>query len=121
MTHRQLKDMVGGWMVGNFEPTCIKSTACEVACKYYEAGAVEAPHVHRIATELTLIAAGKVTMNGRTLVAGDIVVLEPGEPADFRVLEPTTTVVVKMPSVAGDKYLIEPQAHAGRSLVEATQ
>jgi len=99
--------MVGGWMVGDFEPTCIRTTACEVACKHYQAGAAEAAHVHRVATELTLIASGRVTMNGRTYVAGDIVILEPGEATDFKALEPSTTVVVKMPSVAGDKYLVE--------------
>ena len=43
-------------------------------------------------------------MNGRTYGAGDIIVLEPGEATDFRALEKTTTVVVKMPSVLGDKY-----------------
>ncbi len=60
MIVRSLNDMVGGWIVGNFEPTCLKTTACEVACKHYEAGAAEAAHVHRIATEVTLIAAGRV-------------------------------------------------------------
>ena len=104
MIVRSLQDMVGGWMVGNFEPTCLKTSACEVACKHYDAGAAEAAHVHRVATELTLIAAGRVTMNGRTYSAGDIIVLEPGEATDFRALEKTTTVVVKMPSVLGDKY-----------------
>jgi hypothetical protein len=108
---RSLDDMVGGWIVGNFEPTCLKTTACEVACKHYQTGAAEAAHVHRIATEVTLIAAGRVTMNGRTFGAGDILVLEPGEATDFRALEPTTTVVVKMPSVIGDKY---PIAGGGR-------
>jgi hypothetical protein len=106
MIVRSLRDMVGGWIVGNFEPTCLKTAACEVACKHYEAGAAEAAHVHRVATELTLIAAGRVTMNGQTFSAGDIVVLEPGESTDFRALEKTTTVVVKMPSVIGDKYLV---------------
>jgi anti-sigma factor ChrR (cupin superfamily) len=101
---RSLSDMVGGWMVGDFEPVCLRTPACEVACKHYEPGASEAAHVHRIATELTLIASGRVVMNGRTFAAGDIVMLEPGEATDFRALEPTTTVVVKMPSVAGDKY-----------------
>jgi len=104
MIVRALKDMVGGWIVGDFEPTCLKTTACEVACKHYEAGASEAAHVHRIATEVTLVAVGRVAMNGRTFTAGDIIVLEPGEATDFRALERTTTVVVKMPSVAGDKY-----------------
>lgn len=106
MIVRSLKDMVGGWMVGDFEPTCLKTTACEVACKHYDAGASEAAHVHRIATELTLVAAGRVSMNGRTFTAGDIIVLEPGEVTDFQALERTTTVVVKMPSVGGDKYPI---------------
>jgi hypothetical protein len=104
MIVRSLEDMVGGWIVGNFEPTCLRTTACEVACKHYEAGASEAAHVHRIATELTLVATGRVSMNGRTFTAGDIIVLEPGEATDFRALERATTVVVKMPSVTGDKY-----------------
>src|SRR5262249_22671525 len=104
MIVRSLQDMVGGWIIGNFEPTCLKTTVCEVACKHYQAGASETAHVHRIATELTLVATGRVSMNGRTFTAGDIIVLEPGEATDFQALERTTTVVVKMPSVAGDKY-----------------
>src|SRR5262249_60810894 len=103
MIVRSLNEMVGGWIVGNFEPSCLKTAACEVACKHYEAGAAEAAHVHRVATELTLIANGRVSMNGRTFNAGDIIVLEPGEATDFRALEKSTTVVVKMPSVIGDK------------------
>jgi hypothetical protein len=108
---RKLADMVGGWMVGDFEPACIRTAACEVACKHYQAGASEAAHVHRIATELTLIASGRVTMNGRTYGAGDIIILAPGDATDFQALEATTTIVVKMPSVAGDKY---PVAATGR-------
>jgi quercetin dioxygenase-like cupin family protein len=107
MIHRRLQEMVGGWMVGDFEPTCLRTDACEVACKSYEAGASEAAHVHRVATELTLIATGRVTMNGRTFVAGDIVILEPGDATAFVAIEPTLTVVVKMPSVRGDKYPVD--------------
>jgi hypothetical protein len=115
MTLHRLEDMVGGWMVGDFVPTCIRTTACEIACKHYPAGAAEAAHVHRIATELTLIAWGRARMNDRILAAGDIVVLEPGEAADFEALEPTTTVVVKMPSVIGDKYPVAKPEEPGRS------
>ena len=45
-------------------------------------------------------------MNGTPFASGDIIILAPGEATDFRTLEPTTTVVVKMPSVKGDKYPI---------------
>ena len=104
MTVHRLEEMVGGWMVGDFAPSCIRTAACEVACRHYPAGAVEAAHVHRVATELTLIASGRARMNDRLLEPGDIVVLAPGEAAEFEALEAATTVVVKMPSVIGDKY-----------------
>lgn len=115
MTLRRLSDMTGGWMVGDFEPACLRTTACEVACKHYEAGAAESAHVHRVATELTLVVSGQVRMNGRLLGAGDILVLEPGQAADFRALTATTTVVVKLPSVIGDKYPVDvpPSSDAG--------
>src|SRR5712691_12338919 len=98
--------MVGGWFVGAFEPTCLKTAACEVAYKQYEAGTTDQLHMHRVATELTLIAWGRALMNGQVLGAGDIVVLQPGEAAEFEALEATATVVVKLPSVGGDKYLV---------------
>lgn len=104
MTYRRLEDMVGGWLVGNFQPSCLRTSACEVACKQYDVGDHEPAHVHRLASEVTLIASGRARMNGRELTAGDIVILEPGEATDFTALEPTLTVVVKMPSVIGDKY-----------------
>jgi hypothetical protein len=102
--HRRLNEMVGGWMVGAFEPTCYRTEACEVACKRYNAGSVEARHVHRVATEITLVVSGRVRMNGRMFTSGDIVILSPGDATDFTALEPTTTVIVKVPSVPGDKY-----------------
>ena len=49
----------------------------------------------------------KLTIPGRAvtvLEAGDIVLIEPGEDTDFEALTDVTTVVVKTPSVAGDKY-----------------
>jgi hypothetical protein len=36
--------------------------------------------------------------------SGTIVHLQPGESTDFEALEATLTVVVKRPSVKGDKY-----------------
>ena len=102
--HR-LEDMKGGWFMGAFNPTALSTGAAEVAVKRYKAGDQEAWHVHRIATEVTVIVSGSVTMNGTQLVSGDIVVIEPGEGTDFQVLEDTITVVAKVPSMPGDKYM----------------
>jgi quercetin dioxygenase-like cupin family protein len=104
VTVHRLDEMVGGWFVGAFDPVALPSADAEVAVKCYPAGAVEAPHVHYRATEVTLVLDGQALMAGRHLVAGDIVVLAPGTPTGFRALTACTTVVVKTPSCPGDKY-----------------
>jgi quercetin dioxygenase-like cupin family protein len=96
--------MTKGWFVGDFAPTALRTTAAEVAVKTYRAGDREDRHHHKVATEITLILSGEVRMNGATYRTGDIVRIEPGESTDFEAVTDTTTVVVKVPSAAGDKY-----------------
>lgn len=108
MKTSNLKNMIKGWFIGNFEPTLYKTNACEVAVKYYKKGDKESSHYHKIATEFTCIIRGKVKMNGIEYKAGDIVVMEPGDITDFECLEDNTTnVVVKIPGANNDKYLKE--------------
>lgn len=102
--------MTKGWFVGNFSPTALKNEGVEVAVKNYNSGDYESEHYHKIATELTLILNGRVRMNGMEYKNGDIVLIEPGESSDFMALTEVTTVVVKVPCVAGDKYLVRSDA-----------
>lgn len=108
MTKHKLKDMIRGWFVGNFLPTSYRTENCEVACKHFLAGDTEVRHHHKIATEITLIYKGKCEMNGETHEAGDIIVVESGESADFLAIEDTAVIVVKVPGVPNDKYLGDP-------------
>jgi hypothetical protein len=108
MKNYKLDDMFKGWFVGAFSPTVLHTTAVEVAVKKYEGASHEARHFHKIATEITLLLDGSAVVNGKTFGPGDIIVLEPGEEADFRTLGPVTTVVVKCPGAPNDKYLSEP-------------
>jgi quercetin dioxygenase-like cupin family protein len=101
----KLNDMVRGWLVGNFEPSLYKTTSVEVGVKKYCAGEQEKWHFHKIATEITVIVTGRVKMNGKEYVAGDIVIIEPGEGTDFEVLENSITTVIKLPGVNNDKYV----------------
>jgi len=104
MQLHKLSDMTKGWFVGDFSPAALHSEAAEVAVKTYKAGALEARHLHKVAAEVTVIVSGKARMNATVLEAGDIVLIEPGEDTDFEALTDVTTVVVKTPSVVGDKY-----------------
>lgn len=105
MKHHRLDDMIKGWFVGDFLPVAFRTSGVEVGVKSYSAGDREDKHYHKIATELTLIVSGEVGMFGRTWSAGDIITIEPNEATAFEALTDTVTVVVKLPSVAEDKYL----------------
>ncbi|ALM08448.1 hypothetical protein SB49_11965 [Sediminicola sp. YIK13] len=105
MTKRNLNSMVKGWFVGNFEPTVYQTSEVEVGVKEYKQGDYEETHYHKIATEITTIISGKVLMNNIEYNKGDIIVIQPNESTDFKVLEDTVTTVVKIPGVNNDKYL----------------
>lgn len=106
MNAAHLKNMVKGWFVGGFQPAAFSTEACEVGVKVYKAGDSEAAHYHKIATEVTLILSGRVSMRGKTWSEGDIIVLEPGDITAFEALTDATTVVVKVPGALNDKYVV---------------
>jgi quercetin dioxygenase-like cupin family protein len=97
--------MTKGWFLGDFQPTLHRTRDVEVAVKNYRAGESEAAHYHKIATEFTVITQGEVEMNGRRYLAGDIIIIEPGDVTDFRAVTDAVTTVVKIPAATGDKYL----------------
>lgn len=101
-----LKDMIGGWIVGDFSPSILKSSEFEVAVKHYKAGDYEKEHFHKIAEEITLILSGRVKMFNQEFLEGDIIHIKPGESTGFLSITDSITVVVKKPSVIGDKYFI---------------
>lgn len=101
-----LDKMVKGWFVGDFAPSALQTSAVEVAVKRYKSGEHESMHLHKVATEITLVLEGTVEMCGRRLRHGDIIKLMPGEATDFTAITDATTVVVKLPSAKGDKYAI---------------
>ena len=106
MKKDRLDSFVKGWVVGNFEPTLFQTDDFEVAVKNYKEGDYEEKHYHKVATEWTIISKGRVLMNGVEYSEGDVITIEPNEATDFKVLEDTTTTVIKIPCVKGDKYLV---------------
>jgi hypothetical protein len=106
----RIEDMTKGWFVGGFESAALWSDACEVAVKRHNAGYSDEDHYHEIATEATVVVSGKARMMGRDCGAGDIIVVEPGEISNFLAVTDVLVVVVKIPSVPGDKYLLQGRA-----------
>ena len=105
MNKSRLDDMIGGWFIGNFEPSLLRTNDVEVAIKKYKGGDAEEEHYHKIATEYTAIVSGKVKMMGIEYGEGDIIVIKPMESTNFIALTDVTTVVVKIPGATNDKYI----------------
>ena len=102
----KIKDMVGGWYIGNFEPTIYKTKAFEVSLKNHPKGEIWPKHYHKKAIEINLIVKGKMQLNDTFLKEGDIFVLDKMEVAVPNFLEDCLIICVKIPSVLGDKYIV---------------
>jgi len=99
-----IEDMKGGWFVGNFTPSAHNTEQFEVAFARHHKGQKWDAHYHKKATEINYLIRGKMTIQETTLKAGDIFILKPYEVADPVFLEDCELIVIKTPSVIGDKY-----------------
>jgi translation initiation factor IF-1 len=101
----KINEMTGGWFVGNFEPSILKTSQFEACVKQYSQGDREPSHFQKSAVEVTVIISGQARMGDVVLNPGDIILLEPYEIADFEALTEVTLVALKTPSIPEDKVL----------------
>ncbi len=102
----KINRMVRGWFVGNFEPNIYKTEHFEVGCLTHKKGEAKEAHYHKETTEINLLVSGSMTLQNTLLSSGDLFILEKGEIADPIFHEDCTVVVVKIPSLPNDKYLV---------------
>ena len=99
-----INDMTGGWFIGNFEPSALKTNQFEVCYKVHKKGESWPVHYHKVAVEINYLIRGAMRIKNRELREGDIFILQPGEIADPVFLSDCELIVVKIPSVKNDKY-----------------
>ena len=102
----RIEDMIGGWFVGDFEPTAYKTKDFEVSYKIHPKGEIWDNHYHKEATEINYLIRGKMNLSGTELTQGDIFTIYPNEVAIPEFLEDCELIVVKTPSVKEDKYIV---------------
>ena len=103
MKKYHIKNYVGGWFLGDFEPSVMKEKGFEIGYKVYEPGTKEKRHRHDKGTEITFCIYGQAKMNDEFIYGGDIVIVEPGECMQFESITMVKNIVIKVPSVPGDK------------------
>ena len=102
--HR-IENFQGGWLLGDFDPTILRNKSVEVGVKFFKKGDLEASHKQLVATEITVLNSGSIRIEQLVLTPGDVLVIEPGEYADFEALEDGSLTCIKFPSIPSDKVL----------------
>lgn len=99
-------EMRDGWFVGNFAPTAYRTAAAEVCFKFHPKGEMWPTHYHAVATEINLLIRGTMRINGAVFQGRDIFVVDPGEVIAPEFLSDCEVIVVKIPSLPHDKYVL---------------
>lgn len=107
MENFEVKNFKKGWIIGNFEPSLLKTFYFESALKEYKANDEEPAHYHAVATEWTIVVSGKIQMNDSIFEENKIIEIRPNEVVKFKAITDAKTMVIKVPSVENDKYLVE--------------
>ena len=101
----RLSDYKDGWFIGDFLPSIIRTKQFEVAYKVHRRGSLWPRHLQRKAVEINLITRGRLSLNGRVFEVGDIILVPAKFPIKPRFLTNVEVVVIKIPSLPGDKVI----------------
>lgn len=104
MKFGKLSDYKNGWLVGKFNPSLYHSEENDVGVLFVEKGDESDGHYHTKHTEYNVILSGKVIVNKKELISGDIFIYEPYDRSLVYFVENTILLVLKSPATYGDKY-----------------
>ncbi len=99
-----LTNFTRGWIIGNFEPSIIKTTQLEIGILELKAGDKGDFHWHENHLEHNLILSGAAKIGKNLYFEGDIFTFKPFEKSNVEYMQDTKLLVIKSPSMNGDKY-----------------
>lgn len=98
--------MFRGWFIGDFAPTAYRTKDFEVGILEHKAGEFWPAHYHAESDEINYLLEGSMVLNGTPLTAPVIFVIERNEIADPTFITDCKIVVIKTPSIPGDKIIV---------------
>lgn len=106
MQRAKLSEFKGGWFIGAFKPSLLPTKQFEVGFKRHRAGGVWRAHYQKVATEYNLLVRGRLAIGRQHFHDGDIFVVKPGQIVFPIFVSDCDVVVVKVPSLPGDKTVV---------------
>lgn len=103
----KIKDMKGGWFVGDFNPTAFKTKNFEVGYHFYKKNQKWPKHFHKLTTEINYVIRGKMKILDQILKEGDVFIINPYEVVDPEYLTDCELIVTRDGSFKDDKYIVK--------------
>ena len=103
----KLSDYTRGWIIGDFEPSILRTKTLKLPYSLIQKGKSGCRIKNYIIikkVEYNILVSGKMMMQDQELNAGDVFVLDRYEVADPVFLEDCKVVCVKTPSIPSDKF-----------------
>ena len=100
----KLEDFYKGWLVGNFEPSIIKTKDLDLGILYLKAGECGDGHFHKEHTEYNMVVSGSALIEDKTYNVGDFFIYKPKEKSYVQYPEDTILLVIKTPATKNDKH-----------------
>lgn len=102
-----IKNFKGGWFIGNFDPSVLKTDLFEVGVANHKKGDFWPMHYHKEITEYNLLLKGKIKLQNTVLTEGSVFVIPPWEISDSEFLEDSQILIIKTPSLPKDKFIVQ--------------
>lgn len=101
-----IDDYIRGWLIGDFIPSIVRTSAYEVGISRHKKGEHWGFHYHHELDEYNILLSGKMYINNRLLESGDYFMIPKDIIACPKFVEDCTIVCLKSPSKPKDKIII---------------
>lgn len=95
-----------GWIIGNFEPSIIKTTDYELGILSHDENEKWDFHYHKESDEINFLFEGEMLLNGVDIKQGQVFIIPKNQIACPKFKTKCRIACVKIPSVPGDKNII---------------
>jgi NDP-sugar pyrophosphorylase family protein len=100
-----LSEYTRGWLIGDFEPSIIRTTYYELGIMKYVKNSYHQFHIHQECDEYNYLIKGEIKINNFVIKAGQVFIIPKGQIVCPIFMKDCEIIVVKTPSKPTDKIL----------------
>ncbi len=103
MTKKNINDFLNGCIIGNYSNVLLNTKDFEISIQKYNKGMCDPSYYHKETLTYTVVLEGVIKFHKSIYYKDDIIEIVEWETVSFECLEDATLLIIKIPSIIGDK------------------